>query len=219
MRLEIFRIFNRKDGSVGKYFTFNIEDSQTCIRVVVWTGTEIKDDTGFTKNEIIRVVNGNVKVGKTGGLELHVGNKSRIQIHPDDIDRAIFENKKPDQKSFTPINAINLNQQVLNIKGIIGTVFPPKEYKKKTGELGKRASLLLKEGADSISITFWDQNANLVNNLKMGDIVEIYDVFPKKGFRDTTKIDLTANSSTKIEVKSHQAIDTINSIFSNKKFT
>jgi len=205
--VDIFdlRTFNKKDGTSGKFFSFIIQDQTGQIRIITWNGTEIYKETGFAKGELVRIVNGAVKVNeKTQTLEIHVGNKSRIQLNPDNVDLKKIIEDKSKTSEFIPLSKVNLNFFEVNVKGFVNDVFPAKEFNKKTGEIGKRSSILLKDSETSLYITFWNQDVEKMKDIKVGDEIEIYKVYPKKNFRDPTKIDLNTGNNTELKIISHQ---------------
>jgi replication factor A1 len=201
------RNYNRKDGGTGSFFSFLIQDSTGKIRIVAWSGTEILNDTGFARNEIVRIVNGLVKLGKNGIIEVHVGNKSRIQTNPDNVDFNLIPAVQANTVVYTPVKDISLNSPDFNVQGVVSGVYPPKEYQKKAGGTGKRASILLRDSTDSIFITFWDQNTEKMANLKEGTEVQITRLIPRKNYSNPAKMDLTASFQTEINVLGQKPVE------------
>jgi len=109
VEIETKRSYSRKDGTQGNFFTFTIQDISGMIRCVVWDqNINILSEPGFSKNEVVRIVNGLVKSGRTGGNEIHVGSKSRIQLNPDNVDYKLIPSSKDEKIIFTKINQINI---------------------------------------------------------------------------------------------------------------
>ena len=77
------RSFNRKDGSSGQYSSFKIFDGKDQIKVQLWDerANVVKDDS-FAPDVLVRVLNGQVKRGRSQDLEIHIGSRGDIEISP-----------------------------------------------------------------------------------------------------------------------------------------
>lgn len=193
--------YKNKEGREGNLFSFFLEDKTGKIRCTVWDqNTPILNEAGFAKNQVVRVVNGQVKDSKFGGLEIHVGSKSRIQVNPDQVDATLIPAKTSDTTRILPINQITLNEINVSVEGAVSMVYPPKEFESKTGKKGSRAALILNDKTGSTSITFWNQDGQKIINLKTGQTVKILNLSPKINFKDKSKIDLIASEKTEITV-------------------
>jgi replication factor A1 len=75
-------------------------------------------------------------------------------------------------------------------------IFPIKEFTRKSGEIGKVCSLTLVDSTGSIKITFWNEDTEKINDLKIDDVISITNLDPKLSSLDSKSIDLyfTRNS-------------------------
>ena len=196
------REYTRKEGTRGSFFTLVVEDTSGGISCMVWEpNVQILSEPGFTKNEVVRIVNGNVKNARNGGLELHIGNKSRIQLNPDNVDFTMVPPIRNEQSQITQIRNLNLSIFSANVEGIITSISPAKTFNKKTDNSeGKRASIQLEDDTGSVFITFWNEDTAKVDPLKLRSKVQITNLHPKANFRDKSKVDLTCSSTTEITV-------------------
>ncbi|MHA1511426.1 MAG: DUF2240 family protein, partial [Promethearchaeota archaeon] len=139
IEISDIRNFNKKDGSKGSLLPFIVEDSSGMIRCLAWGDfhTQITNDNNFKLNEIVRIVNGFVKPNKDGGLEIHIGSKSRIQIQPDEIDRTLIPKINQNSAKITPINQLSLKIPTFSIEGIITALYPTKKFTRQNGTDGK----------------------------------------------------------------------------------
>lgn len=204
VEIEDIRKFNKKDGSQGVLLPFIIEDSSNMIRCLAWgeNHAQILQENGFSSGEIVRIVNGFVKEGRTGALEIHVGGKSRIQLQPDNVDYKLIPDAKNQTKlSITPLNKISLKMPYVNIEGIVSSLFPAKEFSRKDGSKGKRASIALSENENNVFITFWGDHCQKMDEIVEGQTVQITRLTPKPNYKDNSKIDLTATSNSTIVIQ------------------
>jgi replication factor A1 len=195
------REYNKKDGGHGSLIPLIVQDKTGMIRCILWDDqTIIQQEESFNKHEIIRILYGLVKKGKNGGIEMHIGSKSRIELQPDEIDQKNIPSMDQNQIKITQIKDLNLNLPIINIEGRIGNLYPPKEFTRRTGAKGQRASLSVMDPTGSCYITFWNTDVSIMKDNTEGQNVRILNLSPKPNYKDKTKIDLTASSNTKIIV-------------------
>jgi len=202
IEISDIRNFNKKDGSKGSLLPFIVEDSSGMIRCLAWGDfhTQITNDNNFKLNEIVRIVNGFVKPNKDGGIEIHIGSKSRIQIQPDEIDRTLIPKINQNSAKITPINQLSLKIPTFSIEGIITALYPTKKFTRQNGTDGKRASIQITDPTGLVYLTFWGDHCAMTKDIKEDQKVRITKLSPKPNYKDKSKIDLTATSSTEISI-------------------
>jgi ssDNA-binding replication factor A large subunit len=207
--IEKVRTFAKSDGTEGMLLPFVLQDTTGMIRCVAWgeIHTQIQREDGFQKGEILRVVNGEVKEGRTGALEFHVGYKSRLQLQPDQVDNSFIPALNA-EISWTPIGEISIQAPFVNIQGIVDNVFAPKPFTRKDNTQGLRASIYVVDATGGVYITFWGDHCDKMKEVKEEDGIKISKLTPKRNYRDTTQIDLTATSNTEIQKDSSIAQST-----------
>ncbi|MHA1914437.1 MAG: DUF2240 family protein [Promethearchaeota archaeon] len=190
---DIYRVnkFNRNDGGEGYVGSFLLHDNTGDIRVVLWDEhVNIFKETNFVNNELVKILNANAKLGRFEELEIHVGRFSKLELSPDDVDYT----KHPKIKhKLTSINEINLNLKSISVEGKIIQLSPVKEFKRKNGELGKLKSINLLDSTGSIRLTFWNEDVEKIDNLKIDDVISISNLNPKLNTLDSKSIDLNAS--------------------------
>ncbi|MCF2138999.1 MAG: DUF2240 family protein [Candidatus Lokiarchaeota archaeon] len=195
------KTFSKKDGTQGSLLPFFLEDTSGMIRCIAWGefNTQIANESGFTKGEILRIVNGFVKHDRNQkSLEIHIGSKSRIQLQPDNVDNRLIPKKNNGNIKITKIIDLSLSLPFVNVEGLITGIYGPKPFQRKDGSEGKRASLGIRDDTDIVFITFWGDHCDKLNNIELNQYVQITFLTPKANYRDKSKIDLTATTNTKI---------------------
>ena len=194
--------FNKKDGGSGNVGSFILHDNSGEIRIVLWDDhTLILENPEFEKNELVKILNGYARKGKTDETEVHIGRLGKIIIAPEDVDYKKYPKIKDE---FIMIEDINLSLPSVSIEGKIMQIFPTKEFTRKTGEIGKVSSLTLMDSTGSTKITFWNEDTEKINDLKVDDTISITNLNPKLSSLDAKSIDLyiTRNSIiTKLDKK------------------
>ena len=193
------KTFNRKDGAEGTLLPFNIQDVTGSIRCVAWDkNTDIVNEDSFALNEVVRVLNGFVKEGFRDGLEIHIGNKSKIELQPSQVDLKKIP-EKMDLNKFVPIVDITDDLKNVNVEVYIERIEPTRSFVSKAGKEGKRRTFFITDKTISIRVTLWNDKVDIVNDLQNGQKVKIRNLRPDKGFFDKTQIELSSKSGTQLE--------------------
>ncbi len=88
-----------------------------------------------------------------------------------------------------------------NVAGRVKNIFPPKEFSKKDGGVGKIASLVIADGSGEARLVLWDNNADTANLLKKGDIVLLRNGYGKEGLGGSVEIQAGSMSSIIVNPK------------------
>ena len=189
--------FNKSDGGVGYVGSFLLNDPTGDIRVVLWDEhVNIFNDINFEINELIKIVNGNAKLGKYDDVEIHLGRFGKLTLSPDDVDYNEYPKIKTKKIN---IRDINLSLKSISIEGKIMRLSPVKEFTKKDDEVGRLKSLNLLDSTGSIRITFWNDDVEKLESFEVDDIISISNLNPRVNSLDSNIIDLNANRSTTVK--------------------
>jgi len=112
-----------KDGSTGAVCSFLLADSTKTVKIVLWDDhAKTTKNEYFRVSELIRVIGGYSKAGKSGNLEIHLGRKGKLVLSPKDLSqktRDKFESVNIDQtseKSYKTIPKESLKEFILQNK-------------------------------------------------------------------------------------------------------
>ncbi|MBA7700750.1 hypothetical protein ES703_109473 [subsurface metagenome] len=155
-------------------------------------------DERFEKNEIVKILNGTAKNGRNGGIEIHVGGFSKIDLAPEDVDYKKYPKIK---EQFVKIQDINENLGSISTEGKVMNRFPVKDFIRKDGQNGRVSSIILRDSTGKVRITFWNEDIEKIENLEVGDFISLTNLNPRKSNYAENRIDVHANSWTKITKK------------------
>ena len=191
------RKFNKNDGGIGYVGSFLLHDNTGDIRIVLWDDqTKIFENPNFDTNELVKILNGNVKEGKFGGLEIHIGRYGKLILSPDDIDY----NKYPKiEFTTTNISDIDLNLKSVSLEGIVIQKSSIKEFTRKDGNLGKLGSLTILDSTGSVRVTFWNEDTEKLSEIQADDMLLITNLTPRLSNLDSKTIDLYASRASNIK--------------------
>ena len=181
-RLGSVSEFERSGSGVGKVMRFFLSDGSGDVAVVVWN-EKVDEVGGLVKpGGGLRVVNGKVKKGAAGGLEVHVDSATFVGVH-------VFS-------EFSPLACLNEGSGVVSVLGEVATVPVVREVKTSRQELLRLATFELKDETGRVWVSAWRGHADTVEGLNVGDRVVVRNVFVKRGFGG--QLELSTRSATSI---------------------
>jgi len=183
---RIYRIYNqhnfkKKDGSDGVLQSVLIEDKTGRIRVVFWDQKVVElQDTNCKVGDPLRILNGYTKAGRDESVEVHLGIRSQIQIRPsgiDDSELPVFESV------FSKIKNIRGNEIDLSLIGKVTQKDDILEFERSDGSKGNKQGLVLGDETGEIYVNFWNEKADDVQDISLGDIIEVVGLAAKVGLK------------------------------------
>ncbi|MHA1198900.1 MAG: hypothetical protein ACTSQF_06065 [Candidatus Heimdallarchaeaceae archaeon] len=188
---RILRIYNphsfkKKDGTDGILQSILIEDTTGKVRVVFWDQivSELKDKNAKV-GDPIRILNGYTKLSRDQSVEVHLGIRSQVQIRPSGVD----ETSLPETQSmFVKIKDIKKNEIDMSLVVKITQIDDILEFERKDGTKGQKRGLLVGDETGEININFWNEKADLIENLALSDVIEIVGLAAKEGLRGFTEL-------------------------------
>ena len=221
---DIFNLnsFKKSNGEVGYVGAFKLHDNTGDIRIVLWDDqVNVFKDERFEKNEIVKILNGNAKQGRYGGIEIHIGRFSKIILAPEDVDYKKYPKIK---EEFKLINEINENLGSISIEGKVMNCSPVREFTRKDGQNGKVCSLTVRDSSGKTRISFWNDDIDKIEKIEIGDFISLSSLNPRKSNFTEGQIDLHATSWTQITKKDQkvkfkvQIIDNIDTLQNQKGY-
>jgi ssDNA-binding replication factor A large subunit len=212
--LKVFqpREFNRKDGSMGAVCSFLLADSTKTVKIVLWDAhAKAAKNEYFRVNELVRLIGGYSKAGKTGDLEVHLGRRGKLVLSPKDLSQRardkldsvnIDQNHEKNYKTVPKESlkeCILQNKFVSSVKGHV-RIENFKELELKSGEKSFLLVLLLDIESFGIRVKVWGMDAiECLKYVSDGDCVSITNLTVKENFYTSEKeLIFTKNSTLKI---------------------
>ncbi|MFW9922226.1 MAG: DUF2240 family protein [Candidatus Thorarchaeota archaeon] len=183
------KVFSRSDGTQGAVQNILLIDKTGNCRLVLWDD-QIRQfvDMGVDKKTIIRISGTFVKESKYDGIkELSLSSRSHIEINPKDVNIKEYPDTLLASKSISDL-ILGLND--LDILGKITALRPVNTFTKKDNTEGSVSSIEIADKTGKIKLTLWDTNAELVENFKIDDVIEITGGYTRQGLGNTIEIHL-----------------------------
>jgi replication factor A1 len=186
------RAFERPDGRSGKVSTLTITDSTASVRVSLWNGwAELAEC--LNRGDAVKLENAMVKVGFRGQTELSLGARGRLIQNPPEAENL-------PQISWRPlkINEIEADVPSLDLVARVRQIFPLVEFERADGALGKVSTLILEDESGAIRASFWDSAADVIQNLRVNDVVFLRNVYSRPGLREAPEIHVRRDAIVEI---------------------
>ena len=182
------RTFERMDGSAGRVANLMLQDKTGQIRVVLWDDkASLIEEGKIQKGMALRVKGAYVRQGMDQQPELNVGLRSSVISNPDDPRAAelpLLQEMK--------VKVADLKPELADVD-VLGRVIALSElrtFERPDGTTGKVATLMLADATGQVRVSLWDERAELVRNLKRGDIVKLENAYVRLGLRERPELHL-----------------------------
>jgi replication factor A1 len=188
-----------KEDRPGSVLRTVIADESGMIPLVAWNerAEELRE---IKKGDIIQVLNGRTRLDTNARPELHVESRSQVEILPTPPDYL----KMPVAKTYKiaeltgQLGSVDLSVTVL----VTG---PPQEVKRSTGESVKVSRVIAGDETGIVSLSLWDDKAELVHHLTEGESVELRGVSVRERLGEINlslgRSGEVHRSTTKVEIK------------------
>jgi ssDNA-binding replication factor A large subunit len=141
----------------GKFASLMIADKDAILRVILWNEKVELIEAGELKaGQIVRFSHGYTREDREGKAELHLGNRSQIEVEPKDI--------KADEypligKFATKINKITKAYENIHLTGKVKELFPASTFTRSDMSTGTVMRLTLADETGEIPVVVWNEKA------------------------------------------------------------
>ncbi len=156
----------------GKYASLMVAGDDGVIRVMLWNDKAGLVESGELKAGVVaRFSHGYTRQDRAGKVELHVGEKSAVEVNPDDL-RA--EDYSSIDKFATKISDITTAQRRVHVVGVAQTVYPSSTFTRQDMTAGKVLRFMLADESGEVKVVVWNEKAEeLEQRLKSGAAVQL----------------------------------------------
>jgi len=181
----------------GKFASLMIADKDAILRVILWNEKVELIEAGELKaGQIVRFSHGYTREDRKGKSELHLGNRSQIEVEPKNI--------KADEYPLIGKFAIKINKITKAYKNIhlIGTVkelFPASTFTRSDMSTGTVMRFTLADETGEIPVVVWNEKAEeLAKALELNTNLQLVNAKVKENAND--KFEVHVDSYTYVEV-------------------
>jgi len=170
--------FSKKDGTTGRVGRATISDETGRATLVLWD-----DKTTFLSKMRsgvnVTVFSAYTKEGLNGDVEVHMGNKSRLE--------------------FSETSPAEVPQERPVQRGRLWRIYDPIEFERRDGGQGRLVAFLLRHEEGTTRVLVWNPSDSLLFNLREGAAVEIAGGTMKPDFRGEAELHINDESQIQID--------------------
>ncbi len=138
----------------GKFATVMLADEAGILRVVLWDAkAELVERGELKAGQAVRFMHGYTKEDRYGKTELHLGNKSQIEIEPKTEDRKCLST----EKFATKIQALTTNSGNVHLAGTVKAVLGKKAFSRNGDNDGVLMRLALRDDSGEVTVVVWNE--------------------------------------------------------------
>lgn len=149
------RTFN--GAKPGKFASFMISDDTAIVRVILWNDKADLVQSGEMKaGQLVRLLHGYTREDRAGKAELHLGNRSQVEINPRDASGEDY----PSLSWFaTKIKEISRPQQSIILSGKVKEVSASSAFMRRDQTTGKVLRFTLSDETGALPVVVWNEKA------------------------------------------------------------
>jgi replication factor A1 len=167
--------FSRRDGGEGRVMRMRLSNLKGGeVFLVLW------DDSVDTIGAVdvgtrLRIVDGRARERMDGRMEVHVSRSTSVEVVEKGVD--ITSGLRG---AMLKVGEIKPGMRNISLQGRVTGTSEARAFKRRDGEEGKVASLLLQDETGSIRLSLWDEDVKSLETIKEGDIVSVEGAYARE---------------------------------------
>jgi replication factor A1 len=184
-----------KGDKSGKVASLLVADQSDILRVVLWDDKTNFIESGEIKvGQVIRFSHGYTREDWSGRVELHIGEKSEIEINPRDVEAKDYPTISKFTIKIGEITRAHKNKRV-SVKGAVKELFSASTFKRQDSSSGKVMRFVLVDETGEIPVVVWNEKANELENVIKKDVkLQVVNAKVKKAINEGLEIHVDAGT-------------------------
>jgi ssDNA-binding replication factor A large subunit len=170
--VAVFPVRTFEGKKSGKYASLIVAGKDSVLRVMLWNGKVSPVESGAVKaGQVVRFLHGYTREDRGGGVELHMGNKSTLEVGPEDVNKAEF----PGINRFaTKIRDFAEAQNGIHLVGKVTSVFPASTFTRSDMSGGTVLRFTVADDTGEVAVVAWNKKAEeLEKSLRVDALVQL----------------------------------------------
>jgi replication factor A1 len=176
----------------GKFATLMLADKEGIVRVVLWNEkAELIEKGALKAGQAVKLIHGYTREDRYGKTELHLGNKSQIEVEA----QIEADEYASIEKFATKINTLSNMSGSVNLSGTVKEVLGESNFIKSDTSVGTVTRLTLEDDTGKVTLVFWNEKATeLENSLKANASLLLINARVKEGQNGTLEVHVDSNT-------------------------
>ncbi len=155
------RTFQGQEKS-GKLATLMLGDNDGLLRVVLWNEkAELVEKGELKAGQAVRLLHGYTRDDRYGKTELHLGDKSLIELQPE----TKTDDYPPIEKFTVKIAALNANLGNVHLTGTVKAVYGKSGFARSDDTDGVVMRLALRDDSGEVTVVVWNEKVEELEKL------------------------------------------------------
>ena len=161
--------FQRKDGTPGRVMRIVLADKSERVRCAIWDRhVDVLSRVGDLQGKVLRIGHAYTRQGLAGDTEVHAGERSSIEIDPDDMPKSDLPEFG---ELFTPLAKLAAGANQVNAIGVVQS--EPRHYNfAKDERTGSVLRAFIADESGNMPLVAWNERAEELRDLKTGAIIQ-----------------------------------------------
>jgi len=184
----------------GKFATLMVADNDGILRVVLWNDKADLVEKGELKAGLaVRLIHGYTKQDRDGKVELHLGEKSKIEI---ETQKRTIEYAAID-KFASKIGSLNKTSGNVHLSGAVKAILGLTKFTRNDQSDGTVLRFSLTDESGEVTVVAWNEKAlELEKNLKVSASLQLGNVKVKEGQNGGVEVHVDFTSFVNIQAVS-----------------
>jgi replication factor A1 len=195
--VAVYPVKTFEGAKSGKLASVTIVDNDGSVRVVLWNEKADLVESGDLKvGQIVKFAHGYTKADKYGTPELHMGDRSSVELDPQEINPDDYPTVS---KFATKLGEITLNSKNVTLEGKVTDVFSSSTFTRSDQTAGKVLRAKVADKTGEVAVVFWNEKADEVETkLRRGAPIQIVNARVKPS--QNGEVEVHVDFSTYVEV-------------------
>jgi len=161
-----------RNGQKGTVLRTTLSDNTGSIPLVAWN-EKAEELRNLKRSDILRIQGARLRRDNSGRLEIHLETRATATL----LDTPPEGFEIPEIK-FRKVSDLKADLPAANLVAQVVGVSDPQEVQRKSGDKVAISRILVGDETGIVSVSLWDDKAELASQLKAGDILRIEDAVP-----------------------------------------
>jgi replication factor A1 len=146
----------------GKFATLMLGDNDGLLRVVLWNEkAELVERNELKAGQAVRFLHGYTRDDRYGKTELHLGDKSLIELQPPEKSQQY----PPIEKFTAKLSSLNANSGSVHVSGVVKAVLGKTGFTKSDDSTGVVLRLALRDDSGEAVVVVWNEKVEELERL------------------------------------------------------
>jgi hypothetical protein len=189
--IAVFPVRTFEGEKPGKFATIIIIDNDGVLRVLLWNkNAEIVEKAELKIGQAVRLLHGYTKEDRLNNVELHLGEKSQIEVEPPEK-----ANLYPPIEKFTSrIVSLNKPFGTVHLCGKVKQVLGTNIFNRSDASQGTLLRFILFDDSGEITTVAWNEKASELSSIKVDSRLQIVNAKVKEGMNGGFEVHLDAGT-------------------------